>query len=69
MPLSFIKKGDSAAIKRIDGNDETKRFLSHLGFVEGASVTVISEIAGNMILKVKESRIAVDKGLVKRIFI
>lgn len=69
MPLTLLPMGATTLIKKITGNDETKRFLNHLGFIEGATVTVISEIKGNMIVKVKESRIAVDKNLAKKIFI
>lgn len=69
MPLSSAPKGIESSIKKIAGNDETRRFLGHLGFVEGASVTVISEMAGNLILKIKESRVAVEKTLAKTIFV
>ncbi len=69
MPLSSAPKGSVSSIKKITGNDETRRFLSHLGFVEGAAVTVVSETAGNLILKIKASRIAVEKALAKKIFV
>lgn len=69
MPLSSAPNGTVSCIKKIAGNDDTKRFLSHLGFVEGASVTVISKTAGNLILKIKESRIAVEKSLAGTIFV
>lgn len=69
MPLSFMKTGEKNTIKRIIGQDETKRFLESLGFVVGASVTVVSEIGGNMILNIKDSRIALDKNMARRIVV
>lgn len=69
MPLTMAKAGESGLIKRITGKDDTKRFLENLGFVEGSFVTVISEISGNMIVSIKESRVAIDKEMAKRIMI
>ncbi|HWQ79394.1 MAG TPA: FeoA family protein [Anaerovoracaceae bacterium] len=69
MPLSFMKTGEKNTIKRITGREETKRFLESLGFVVGASITVVSEIGGNMILNVKDSRIALDKDMARRIVV
>jgi ferrous iron transport protein A len=69
MPLSFMKTGEKNTIKRITGQDETKRFLESLGFVAGATVTVVSEIGGNMILNIKDSRIALDKNMARRIVV
>ena len=69
MPLVSVPKGRCLSIKKIDGNDETRRFLNHLGFIEGAAVTVVSESAGNMILKIKESRVGIEKNLVKKIYV
>ena len=69
MPLVSFPKGRFLSIKKIDGNDEIKRFLNHLGFIEGAAVTVVSESAGNMILKIKESRVGIEKNLVKKIYV
>ena len=61
MPLSVADKGGTFRINKITGKDETQRFLESLGFVIGETVTVVSEMGGNMILKVKDSRIALDK--------
>lgn len=61
--------GEMNFIKRITGKDDTRRFLKNLGFVEGESVTVISEIAGNMILNIKDTRVALDKSIAKRIMV
>ena len=69
MPLVSVPKGRCLSIKKIDGNDEIKRFLNHLGFIEGAAVTGVSESAGNMILKIKESRVGIEKNLVKKIYV
>ena len=61
MPLSLAKSGESALIKKVGGKEETKRFLANLGFVPGVSVTVVSEISGNIIVLIKDSGIAVSK--------
>ena len=58
MPLTMAKVGEPNTIKRIGGREETKKFLENLGFVTGSVVTVVSEISGNMILNVKDSRVA-----------
>ena len=58
MPLTMAKVGEPNTIKRIGGREETKKFLENLGFVTGGVVTVVSEISGNMILNVKDSRVA-----------
>lgn len=69
MPLSMVKAGETNSIKKITGKDETRKFLANLGFVEGADVTVISELAGNMILNIKDTRVALDKGMANRIMV
>lgn len=69
MPLSMMKIGETLAIKKIKGKDETSRFLSNLGFVEGADVTVVSYLSGNMILTIKDARIALDKNMANRIVV
>ena len=69
MPLSLLKIGDISTIKKINGRDETKKFLESLGFIVGSTVTVVSEIGGNMILNVKDSRVALDKDMAKRIVV
>ncbi|HCG63488.1 MAG TPA: ferrous iron transport protein A [Sphaerochaeta sp.] len=67
MPLTFIKVGQSASIKAVLGKDETRRFLGSLGFTAGESVTVVSENGGNLILSIKDSRIALDRSMAQRI--
>ena len=69
MPLSAADKGGTFYIHKITGKDETQRFLASLGFVIGEKVTVISEMGGNMILGVKQSRIALDKKMAGRILV
>lgn len=69
MPLSVADAGGTFCIHKITGKDDTQRFLASLGFVVGASVTVISEIGGSMILRVKDSRVALDKKMASRIMV
>ena len=56
MPLTMANIGETNTIKRVSGNDETKRFLANLGFVPGAEVIVLSAIGGNVIVNIKDSR-------------
>ena len=69
MPLTMLRVGDKKRVLRINGKDETKRFLENLGFVEGSEVTVVSEIAGNMIVNVRETRVAIDRAMANRIMV
>ena len=69
MPLSMAEAGKRNRIRRVGGREETRRFLESLGFVAGGFVTVISENNGNLIVNVKESRVAIDKELAKKIMV
>ena len=69
MPLTMAKVGEPNTIKRIGGREETNKFLENLGFVTGGVVTVVSEISGNMILNVKDSRVALGKDMANKIMI
>ena len=69
MPLSLMKTGEKNTIKRITGQDSTKRFLESLGFVVGSSVVVVSEMGGNLILNIKDTRVALDKSMARRIVV
>ena len=69
MPLTMAPTGVESTVRRITGKDETRRFLSTLGFVEGGKVTVISQAAGNLIVNVKDSRIALSKSMASRIMV
>ena len=69
MPLTMARPGETVVIRRISGRDEVRQHLAELGFVVGGDVMIISEIAGNLIVQVKDSRIALDKTLANRILI
>lgn len=69
MPLTMAKTGQTATIRKISGRDEVRRHLAGLGFVVDSDVTVVSEIGGNLIVQVKDSRIALDKSMANRIMV
>ena len=69
MPLSMVREGELNIIRKIGGKEETRRFLENLGFVAGGTVTVVSEIGGNMIVNVKDSRVAIGKDMANRIMV
>ncbi|WP_318003039.1 FeoA family protein [Faecalibacillus intestinalis] len=69
MPLTMLNIGETGEIKRISGNEETRRFLNNLGFVVGAEVSVVSAIGGNVIVNIKDSRVAINKDMAKRIMV
>ena len=69
MPLTLAAVGEENIIKRIWGKQEVKAHLENLGFVVGGAVTIISTIGGNVIVNVKESRIAISKEMAQRIMI
>ena len=69
MPLVVAPAGEEQLIKRIGGSEVVKRHLQELGFVPGSYVTMVSEIGGNLIVNVKESRVAVDKQLAQKIMV
>lgn len=69
MPLSMAPMGVPVTIRKITGKDEVRQHLAELGFVVGSTVTVVNTLGGNMILQVKQSRIALDKTLANRIMI
>lgn len=69
MPLTMAAIGETNFIKKIVGKDDVRKFLASLGFVEGADVTIVSELAGNVILNVKNTRVALDKVMANRIMV
>ena len=69
MPLTMAKAGETVTIRKVTGKDEVRQHLAELGFVIDSDVTVVSEIAGNLILQVKESRVALDRTMANRIMI
>ncbi|MCI8829350.1 MAG: ferrous iron transport protein A [Ruminiclostridium sp.] len=68
-PLTMVKVGETATIRKISGKDELRQHLAELGFVVDSDVTVVSKIGGNLILQVKDSRIALDKTMANRIMV
>lgn len=69
MPLTMANIGDQNIIRKITGKDEVRQHLAELGFVVGEKITVISVMGGNMIVSVKNSRVAVDKTMTNRIIV
>ena len=69
MPLTLAGVGTQRMIRRIGGNPRVRAHLEHLGFVEGASVRVVSDIAGNLIVQVKEARVAISRELAGKIMV
>lgn len=69
MPLTMARPGETVTIRKITGKDEVRQHLAELGFVVDSMVTVVSAISGNLILQVKESRIALDRSMANRIMV
>lgn len=69
MPLTMANVGETNVIKKIGGKEETRRFLENLGFVVGGVVTVISEVGGNIIVNVKDSRVAIGTDMANKILV
>lgn len=69
MPLTLASAGEENMIRRVGGNDETKRHLEDLGFVAGANVTIVSSIGGNLVVNVKDSRVAISKEMAGKIMV
>lgn len=69
MPLSMVKQGEPNVIRKVGGKEDTKRFLENLGFVTGGTVIVVSEMNGNMIVNVKDSRVAIGKDMANKILV
>lgn len=69
MPLTMAKAGETNQIKKVGGKEETRRFLESLGFVPGGDVTVVSELNGNVIVNIKESRVAISREMANKILI
>lgn len=69
MPLSMINEGATGTVARVGGKEETRRFLENLGFVPGVSVTVISKLGGNLIVNIKDSRIAIGNDMANKVMV
>lgn len=69
LPLMLATVGEEYIIKKVGGSPEVKKHLENLGFVVGSSVTVINAIGGNIIVKVKEARVAISREMAQKIMI
>ncbi|MDE6760446.1 MAG: ferrous iron transport protein A [Lachnospiraceae bacterium] len=69
MPLTMVKEGEANVIKKVGGKEETRKFLENLGFVSGGTVTVISMLNGNVIVNVKDSRVAIGRDMANHIIV
>lgn len=69
MPLSIASLGEHFLIKKINGKEEVRRFLENLGFIAGADVSVVSEISGNVIVQIKDCRVAISKEMAQKIVV
>ena len=69
MPLTMVKAGEPNVIRKVGGKDETRQFLEKLGFVAGGEVIVVSENEGNMIVNIKNSRVAIGKDMANKIMV
>lgn len=69
MPLTLCQVGEESIIKKVGGKGDTKKFLKNLGFVAGSSVTVVSVMSGNLIVNIKESRVALSKEMASKIMV
>jgi ferrous iron transport protein A len=65
----MLKKGEEKLIKKVGGMEETRQFLAKLGFIPGSHVTVINEIGGNVIVNIKESRVAVSREMAVKVMV
>ena len=69
MPLSMLAPGEEGTIRKITGKDEVRAHLAQMGFVVDAVVRVVSSLGGNLILQVKDSRVALDRTMATRVLI
>ena len=69
MPLSYANPGEESIIRKIGGSPEVKKHLENLGFVVGGNVTVITALDGNVIVKVKEARVAINYEMARKIMV
>lgn len=69
MPLSMVCDGEEFLIKKINGKEEVLRFLENLGFVAGTQITLVSKICGNVIVQIKDSRVAISKEMAQKIIV
>lgn len=69
MPLTMLNAGETNTIKKVGGKEETKHFLETLGFVTGGNVTVVSVTGGNLIVNVKDARVAIGRDMANKIMV
>ena len=69
MPLAMAGNGEKVTIKRVGGSDSVRQHLAELGFIVGEQVAIVNQVSGNLIIQVKDSRIALDKTMASKIFI
>jgi ferrous iron transport protein A len=69
MPLTMAKIGEAKQVKRVGGKDEVRQFLAKLGFVPGSRITIVNQISGNVIVSVKESRVAISREMAAKIMV
>ena len=69
MPLTLMKVGDTSSIKKVGGSTEVRQFLENLGFVAGSHVTIINAIGGNVIVNIRESRVAISREMACKIMV
>lgn len=69
MPLMLASVGEENIIKKIGGSPETKRHLENLGFVVGSNITIINSLGGNVIVNVKETRVAISEEMARKIMV
>ena len=69
MPLSMVNEGEDFLIKKVSGKEEVRRFLENLGFVPGAKVSLVSRICGNVIVLIKDSRVAISSEMAQKIIV
>ena len=69
LPLSLAQQGEENIIKRVGGNQETKKHLEDLGFVVGGEVAVINSLGGNVIVNVKDTRVAISEEMARKIMV
>lgn len=69
MPLTMLKTGEKEIIKKVGGREDTRRFLENLGFTVGGEATVVAQLGGNVIVSVKDSRVAVSREMACKIMV
>lgn len=69
MPLIYAKPGEDHVIKHVGGSDKVKTHLSNLGFTSGSTISIVNELAGALIVNIKDSRVAISSEMAKRIVV